>query len=357
MKHRGKEYWNRLMAEHDSFHARMDTYKALPVEERLDKFREEIRHYESAILEITGDTYPNGVPYGSLDSEEKMETVNTYLGCRYFALSKMFEIHCGEAEVARLEALNDRLLTLTQDMFSRTSKMYRYILDMPLDEKDDDIEVQGSLRYWDDGLHTILELEDDAFYGSDFKRMIPVIAEIDREHKGDLEIIHCSPCWYKDSGHTSSMTDKELGIENILDDGTTWAEAWLRLPKLDHICMCYAIHALVTHKDYSIPDLLRLNGFEVKVEVKVQQITEQDGSRWNWTDGCEEEQFIDKFLHEAGHRPVEAGLGEFVRRRGLEYFELTAEPERTAGLPDCTADDSLAIPFLKALYRLVNRKK
>ncbi len=33
-------------------------------------------------------------------------------------------------------------------MFERTGRMYRYILDMPLDEKDDDIEVEGTLRYW-----------------------------------------------------------------------------------------------------------------------------------------------------------------------------------------------------------------
>lgn len=35
-------------------------------------------------------------------------------------------------------------------------------------------------------------------------------------------------------GHyTAGMTDKELGCANDLDDGTTWGEAWLRIPPLE----------------------------------------------------------------------------------------------------------------------------
>lgn len=52
-----KELWEQLSAEDDRFHERMESYEALPVEERLEKFREEIRDAESKILEITGDPY------------------------------------------------------------------------------------------------------------------------------------------------------------------------------------------------------------------------------------------------------------------------------------------------------------
>ncbi len=45
--------WEQLSAEDDRFHERMKSYEALPVEKRLEKYREEIRDAENKILEIT----------------------------------------------------------------------------------------------------------------------------------------------------------------------------------------------------------------------------------------------------------------------------------------------------------------
>lgn len=376
--------WEQLSAEDDRFHERMKSYEALPVEERLEKFRGEIRDAESKILEITGDPY-EGYVSKACDSEDKRETVENLLGFREYALSKMFEIHCSDAEVARIESLNAKLYELTQQMFERTGRMYRYILDIPLDEKDDDIEIEGTLRYWSDAKSGILHLEDDDFYGSDFQRMIPIVAFIESECHGDLPFISCSPFWRRDSGHKSSMTDKELGVDNYLDDGVSWAESWLWHPKLEHIVMCYVTHAIVTHNHYSIPDFMRLNDFEIKVEVKLQQFSEQDGSRMWWWKRCGERQFIDKFLHEAAHRPSGMSLGEFVYMRGIEYFDVEGSDEsdnlikkrlaetgvktkfdhspeemqrlypgnRLQTLPDCRKDDSRVEEFLKELNRMM----
>ncbi len=382
-----KELWEQLSAEDDRFHERMKSYEELPVKERLEKFREEIRDAESKILEITGDPYKEYVSK-SCDSEDKREIVENLLGFRGFALSKMFEIHCSEAEVTRIESLNAKLYALTQQMFERTGRMYRYILDMPLDEKDDDIEVEGTLRYWSDARSGILHLEDDDFYSSDFQRMIPIIAFIESECHGDLPFISCDPYWRRDSGHRSSMSDKELGVDNFLDDGQTWAESWLYHPKLNHIVMCYVTHAIVTHNHYSIPDFMRLNDFEIKVEMKLQQFSEQDGSRMWWWDGCGERQFIDKFLHEAEHRPSGMSLGEFVYMRGIEYFDIEGSDEsdalvkermiktavetksapspeeierlypgnRMRTLPDCRKDDGKVEEFLTELYSMAKRR-
>lgn len=273
------ELRERLDAENNAFHNSMNKYESMPEEVRLEIYREVILSAEGEILSYTG----NPLDVGWTDwesSKDELEIVAALLGRRYYALSKMFEIHCSDAEVARIETLNERLLALTGDMFDRTSRVYRHILDLPVDEKVDDIDVKGELRYWSDGPDCILRLEDDAFYGSEFMRMIPVIAYIEEKHYGDLEIMSCYPHWVKDPGLKSSMSDKELGLENTLDDGVTWAEGWLRHQKLDHIVMCYATHALVTHAHYSVPDFMRLNCFEAKVEVKVQQFSEQDGSRW-----------------------------------------------------------------------------
>lgn len=44
------ELWERLSKENDIFHYRMDSYEPLPVEERIEKYREEVRMAEAEIL-------------------------------------------------------------------------------------------------------------------------------------------------------------------------------------------------------------------------------------------------------------------------------------------------------------------
>ena len=381
------EYWEQLHKEWKVYHERMESYESLPEEERLDKYREEIRDAEAKIKGLIGDTKVEFL-WKKVKTEDELDALEHYVDLRYYALNKMFAIHCTDQEVRRLEQLNDKLLTLSNQMYARTASFYRHILDMPKEEKDDDIEIEGSLRYWDDGYSTILELEDDAFYGSDFKMMLPVVAYVEREHRGDLAAMDCYARESMDGVHNSSMTDAELDLVNTLDDGKTWADGALWHPKLGHIVFCYAIHALATHNNYCIPDLLRMNDFEVKIEMKLQQFSEQDGSRLWWWTKCSERQFIDKFLHEAEHRPVEKTLGEFIWRRGIEYFDLEdwdeceregrerAEkydgtrlkkktPEEldelypcnhVSSLPDCRHDDTKVEDFLKALYRTQNEK-
>ena len=377
------ELWEQLSKENDIFHERMDGYESLPEEERIEKYREEVRNAEAEILKITGDPITDSL-WISLKTEDSKDIVDNLLGYRYYALSKMFALHCSEAEVKRIEALDAQLLQLSRNLFDRTAKMYRAVLDMPSDEKDDSISVEGTLKFMGDTAQDILHLEDDAFYGSDFKRMILILSFLETEHHGDLALLNCHPSWDYEKKHKSSMTDEELGIEHWMDDGTTWAESWLRHPKLDHIVMCYATHALVTHANYCVPDYMRLNSFEVKVDVEVLQDAEQDGSRRWWSRNCSLQQFKDKFLHEAEHRPVEMSKGEFIYNRVVEYFDYDGRDEsdreavrrnlefeqkypdskvhhdnsiykadRIASLPDCRKDDSLVEDFLEAAYKII----
>ena len=376
------ELWEQLSKENDIFHYRMDSYESLPVEERIEKYREEVRKAEAEILKITGDPIDDSL-WNTLNTEDSKAIVDDLLGNRYYVLSKMFALHCSDAEVKRIESLNAQLLQLSRNLFDRTAKMYRAVLDMPSDKNDDCISVEGTLKYLGDTAQDVLQLEDDAFYGSDFKRMILILSFMETEYHGDLALLECHPEWDSEKKHKSSMTDEELGIEHWMDDGTTWAESWLRHPKLDHIVMCYATHALVTHANYCVPDFMRLNSFEVKVNVEVDQDAEQDGSRrWWWRD-CDERQFADKFLHEAENRPTGMSKGEFIYNRVVEYFDFEESDEcdrewlkrnlefeakypdskvkhdnsiykadRMASLPDCRKDDSLIDEFLKKAYSI-----
>lgn len=376
------ELWEKLSKENDIFHGRMDGYESLPEEERIEKYREEVRNAEAEILKITGDPITDSL-WKTLETEDSKEIVDNLLGYRYYALSKMFALHCSDAEVKRIEALDAQLLQLSRNLFDRTAKMYRAVLDMPSDEKDDDINVEGTLKFMGDTAQDILQLEDDAFYGSDFKRMILILSFLETELHGDLALLDCHVGWDPEKKHKSSMTDKELGIDTWMDDGTTWAESWLRHPKLDHIVMCYVTHALVTHANYCVPDYMRLNSFEVKVNVEILQDAEQDGSRRWWSRDCSYQQFKDKFLHEAEHRPTGMSRGEFIYNRVVEYFEFEEidecdretlrrnlefeekypdskvhhdnsiyKADRIASLPDCRKDDSLIEDFLKKAYSI-----
>ena len=246
---------------------RIRSYESLPFDERAEKLREEVRKAEERILAVTGDPLESNY-WESLRDKANAELVFDQLGIRYRALSDLFEMHCSDAEVAAVERQNARMLEYTEQLFGRTGKMFRYMLDMPREDRGEEIELEGSLRYWEDG--EVLQTPDDAFYGSDFRRMIPIISGFDSECRGDLPIMDCSPSCCDFDSKESSMDDKALGLENFLDDGQSWAEGPLRHPKLDHIVFCYASHAIVTHKDYSIPDFIRLSLFEIRIEVKSQ---------------------------------------------------------------------------------------
>ena len=217
---------------------------------------------------------------------------------------------------------------------------------MPLHEKDDDVVVQANLKFWDDGAMSVLELEDDAFYCSDFARMIELLAMVDYKYT-HLDYVHqiCTS-----TGIEGGVLKVDDDIKDDFDDGTTWAEGWLKHPKLDHLVICHAVHDICTHKHYSIPDLLRMNTFEVSVEMKIQQIVNQDGSRCFWMQDYTNEQIKDKLLAEAEHRPIGVSLGDFIYRRCRVYYDTMVD-DVPAEL-DCRGHDENVIPFMDALLVL-----
>lgn len=344
------ELFDILQAEWDAFHARIEEYEKLPDEKFYAKCREEVRAYEAKVLEITGDPIHDNF-WRKLDSEDKMDTVDGYLSNRDYALDKMFMRHCTDAEVRRLEVLDARLHELENDLFSRTQKMYDYILAMPKDEKDDDIDIDGTLRYWGDTAQDVLHLEDDDFYGSKFLEIILIKAYVLKEHCGGLAIIETGGNWHRHHKSENAREPDYDRFERWFDDGTSWAESYLVHPKLSHIVMSYSTHALVTHDGWCIPDFLRLNTFEVKVNVALQQFSEQDDSRLWWYTDCTREQFIKKFLNEAEHRPEGMPKGEFIYRRGLEYFDVKESDDSIANLRKPMEDDRHIEDFLTALWK------
>ena len=244
---------------------RVAEYNSLPEQYRLDAYRKLLRETEFKLLNLAGD--PLEYEFKAKRGGEKVkEQVRELAGDRAYILNRMFALHCSDAEVAHMERLNEYLLDMTNRMYARTADMFRYMMQMPRNPQDDIIEIEGKLTFWSDTDEAVLKLEEDDFYGSDFLRMIPIAdgAEYDMPIRSCL--VYCN-------SEAAGKSDEELGMVNDLDDDETWAEGWLCNPRLDHIVMCHAIHDLATHRTFSIPDVLRLNDFQIVIDTQIRMQT------------------------------------------------------------------------------------
>lgn len=218
-------------------------------------------------------------------SHNIMEEIDDYIGLRTVILDKMFTYSPDEIE--RMEQVNTLLTDLRRNMYRRTCALYRTLLAHGVDESfDDDYEVEGKLAVGveydsnEGDYGTVLHLENDAYYGSDFAYMLYVIMNKEEERRYALGYIdNC--CVRHNERNTPDMTDKELLAQNFAfwDDGTSWDEC-LHHDDLKHICFGYAFHSLYTHNPYALADILRINSFDVNVQLVCQQLTDQAGRRY-----------------------------------------------------------------------------
>ena len=180
---------------------------------------------------------------GWMMKKELEEQVKELLSDRHFILGQMFRLHVTEQEVARFREVNDHLLELTRKMFSEHAKLLESLKGNPVMFVGswDDVVLESKLDVDEDA--EVLRYDDDDDYGSDFTQMIDAIAWTE-----DLEIRSC---------YTTL--------------GSSWAEGCLDVPQFDGIGVCYAIHDLCTHKNYSVPDLLRIRSYSVFNTIKVER--------------------------------------------------------------------------------------
>ena len=238
--------------------------------------RKILRQVEEELKELIGKGIEHfGITYEKMENEERGK-LDALICVRKHILNDMFRPT--SAEVERLCRLNDLLHHLDKEMRRRTAELYRFLLRMGKDAAfDDDYEVEGELCYSFNGGQSILKLEDDAHYGSDFAYMIELVdAYVYETSYHYIEQCHIS----YNPRHTPEVTDEELDIRNPLDDGTSWAESVLCIPQLESVCICYPLHDLFSHKPYSVPDILRMNDFWTEAHLHCQHIVSQDGTRY-----------------------------------------------------------------------------
>ena len=223
--------------------------------------KQKIQQIESRIIELVGSNLEE-FRYKDLSKEQK-EEVKRLLSERSDILNEMFQATADN--IAQFGKVNAELYRLTMALNERVKKFIakkKLLLDSP--GFDDDYELEGSLEFVFNDETSISRLPDDGYYGSNFAAMIKTLYEV-----------------HAHSGVESIVTINEH--HGPLDDGVSWHEyPFNRFKEFQDFIICYAVHDLTDHKDYSIPDLLRLNDFWSEVDFKAQSITNQNGQHYDF---------------------------------------------------------------------------
>jgi len=174
--------------------------------------------------------------------------VNKLLEERACILNRMFALHCTDAEIHRFEKVNDALLRMMNRFYAEHQLLRSQLDTLPLTQG---FSLFAELNYCHDSVTPkLFKMDEDAFYGSRWNEMLWTVSAFSKTD---------AHAWHDDD-------------KNDLDDGETWAEGPLRIPQLEHISVCYLAHALCTHLNYSIPDLLRMTTYSC--ERKMIDVTE-----------------------------------------------------------------------------------
>lgn len=224
----------------------------------MNNFKSEIQKIKTEIISITGTVVDDYNEWS--ESERNRNRVESLLKRRCKLLNDAFQLT--EENLGRFRQVNRHLAYLTKRAYNRIGEIEAVEYYMA-DCEDDGYDVESHVRFIYCGDESVLKLDDDDYYGSNFRLMIKALAEL-YIAKGQENIIYT-----------------RLGKDN-LDDGESWLEEPLCKWKdwLGDIIICYAVHDLTSHKSYSVPDLLRLNSFLCESIVTFQCITRQNGSRF-----------------------------------------------------------------------------
>lgn len=218
----------------------------------MDNLESEIQTIEAEILAITGTSVEDYNEWA--ENENARNRVESLLRRRCELLNEAFQLTAENLE--RLCKVNEYLTNLTKRAYDRIGEVDYFVDNYMMEYEDEEREFESWVRFIYTGEDSVLKLDDDEYYGSNFTLMIKALTELYIE-KGQEKIIYA-----------------RVGVNN-LDDGDSWLDEpffkWKE--RLSDIIICYAVHDLTSHKAYSVPDLLRLNSFLCESTITFQSIT------------------------------------------------------------------------------------
>ena len=250
-----------------------------------------IKDVERRVKEVVNREENNSDYFFRDFSTSERELLDDLLDIRNVTLDEMM-LHPTAAEVERLSQLNDKLYKLTMECFEQCRNLWLTLYRSPYKVNDRFCyDLDSSLRFEYADKDSVLHLENDDYYGSDFDYMIHLTDELIGTGHGKMDTIvnGASAIFFS----TEQETMKEL--TDTLDDGTSWAEGYLHNKAYDHLCICYAMHALHTHQPWCLPDILRMDDFTINVKLEYERnVSEQRDIRYadegnendpHWPDG------------------------------------------------------------------------
>lgn len=229
--------------------------------EKIDELRRELLSCETEIMKMTSSHRPD---YYGVHYEKRKELENLFRK-RKGLLNAMFRVT--PETVSRLETVNNRLKEISSLL--NKDALYFYdtrISDPEVNKRFRDGNMQAFFRF--EYLHdrdTVLVGEDDAYYGSNFKKMLEILSyeEGFGYDKLNEQFVTIDP------DHPMASATSLLDIK---DDDESWAETWMQHPEFDHIKFCYAIYELLCRNLYSFPDVLRMKWFWYEIRVSYQSL-------------------------------------------------------------------------------------
>lgn len=222
-----------------------------------DQKRQVLLETERAIKRIAGffvdrdGRYVEPLSFRSFSDREADMLVNL-ISTRAMVLNEMMKPT--PQEVERLSQLNDKLLRRTKEMQEnvRLMRLMREHSEYKIDERyDSDIDGTIVFEYGDED--AVMDLDDDGYYGSDFHYMVHLTSGL---VAGDY------PTGSPEIERDSWMT---------VDDGTSWNDGYLYNPAFEGITICHALHTLATTQHYSLPDVIRMDDFVVRVTLQYER--------------------------------------------------------------------------------------
>lgn len=235
----------------------MTTHKPLS-DKRIALLRQRVQNYEKRIIEIAewDDNYFFEGPL----SRTQRQRIIALLQKRKAALNDMFA--ATNNELARLEQLNTQIATMTEQMYADLRNFYKERLRMSgMEEYDNNTYIEAQLHYNFYTEHSVLAMEEDDYYGSKFSSMLNLFNEEDG----------FSYPWFAYASVKFNPKDRNTdinalqGLQNPIQK-KTFAIKWLQRPNTDHLPICHGLYDLIAHHLYSLPDILRMNSFAIRIE-------------------------------------------------------------------------------------------
>ena len=213
--------------------------------ETKEFLKEKVEKIESEILALTDDGAACCV------SDDKGAYLAKLIEERKDTLDALFQ--ATPNEVMRMDKLNDQLKAITRQMHERVAIVNE---DASKIFVDGNFEVEGNLNYNPNAADAIIQMANDDYYDSNFAKIHQII---DMLFGLGFFTVKCADFI------------RPADLVNDFGDGNwdTGYEDWQpQADKFKYINICFAIHSLNAYHPYSIPDIMRMNNFDITVTIK-----------------------------------------------------------------------------------------